>query len=282
MLDALNPNHDQIEYWNGLAGQRWVDQQEKIDRALGPFGEAAIERLDPKLGERIIDIGCGSGDTLCAIAQRVGSSGEVTGIDASRPLLERARRRAGADVNVRFVEADASNYAFTPSFAALFSRFGVMFFADPIRAFQNLRGALQPGGRLGFVCWQSLADNAWCAVPLAAARQVLLDAPEGPEPGAPGPFAFADPRHIKHTLAAAGFTRIEVTSFHAPVVLSREGMDAAIDFTLRVGPVSRLIAEQPEQIRSSIGQRIRSALAHAATRETVTLDGAAWLVAARA
>jgi SAM-dependent methyltransferase len=280
--DPPDQNQEQIAHWNGLAGERWVQHQAAIDRALQPFGEAALDRLRCSPGERILDVGCGAGETVLAIARRLGASGSVVGVDASRPLLARARERAQALGNVSFIEADASSCEFPSAFDAVFSRFGIMFFADPVLAFRNLRGTLERNGRLGFVCWQALADNAWCSIPLAAARQIVTEAPAAPVPGAPGPFAFADPRHIRRVLSAAGFSQIDVASFHAPVILSEEGLDAGIDFTLRIGPVARFIAEQSEQICQQVRQRLRSALASAATATTVTLDGAAWLVTARA
>jgi SAM-dependent methyltransferase len=280
--DPLDQNQDQHTHWNGLAGERWAQHQAVIDRALEPFGEAALDRLRCSVGERILDVGCGAGETVLAIARRLEGSGQVIGVDLSRPLLSRARARAEGLANVSFIEADASGCEFPSSFDAVFSRFGVMFFADPVLAFRNLRGSLKRSGRLAFVCWQALQDNAWCSIPLAAARQILPDPPALPVPGGPGPFAFADPRHIRRSLSAAGFSQIDVASFHAPVILSEEGLDAAIDFTLRIGPVSRFIAEQSPDICREVRQRLRSALASAATATTVTLDGAAWLVTARA
>jgi SAM-dependent methyltransferase len=280
--EALGENDAQIANWNGVTGERWVQNQAVIDRAFFPFGEAALDRLRPQSGERILEVGCGAGETVLSIARRLAGLGEVVGVDASRPLLGLARERARDQRNVSFIEADAASCEFSSPFDAVFSRFGVMFFSDPVLAFRNLRGALQRRGRIAFVCWQALEDNAWCSIPLAAARQSMPDAPPLPEPGSPGPFAFADPRHVKRVLSAAGFSQIDVASFHAPVVLSREGLDAAIDFTLRVGPVSRLIEEPDDQICQEVRQRLRSALAPAATATTVTLDGAAWLVTARA
>jgi SAM-dependent methyltransferase len=282
---AMGPpsdNREQIAYWNGAAAERWVESQASFDRALGPFGREAIERLGPAAGERILDVGCGSGDTLIELARRVGDTGAVVGADASRPLLERARARLQGAPNVQLVEADVATHAWQAQFDALFSRFGVMFFAEPVAAFENMRRALAPGGRLVFACWQSLDDNPWCAVPLAAVRPVLDSPLDLPAPHAPGPFAFADPRHVRRILAAAGYARIELSSYRAPVLMSEEGLDAAVDFALRIGPVSRVVAEQSAAVRDAMRQRLRSALAPAQTVTTVTLDGAVWLVSARA
>lgn len=282
MSTGQSGNVEQIEHWNGPAGERWALYRDALDRALRPFGQAAIERLSPLPGERILDVGCGAGDTLLEIARRLGGTGEAVGADISRPLLEAARARTGEAANVRWMEADVAAHPFDAAFDAIFSRFGVMFFADPVAAFQNLRRALVGGGRLSFVCWQALEDNPWCALPLGAARAALAVLPPPLDPHAPGPFAFADPRHVRRVLSAAGFSSIELGSFVAPVMLSVEGLDQAVEFVLRIGPVSRLYGDQPEPVRADIRQRLRSALAPMALTPTVSLDGAAWLVSARA
>jgi SAM-dependent methyltransferase len=285
-VDANHPqdNREQIDYWNGPAAERWVRHQVTLDRGLYPFGRAVLERLAPLPGERILDIGCGAGATLLELAPAVGSTGEVVGVDPSRPLLELARTRAAAAglSNVTLLEADAAHHAFAPSSHALFSRFGVMFFADPVRAFQNLRGALAAGGRLAFACWQGLAENPWCALPLTAARQALGELPPPPEPDAPGPFAFADPERVRRILTGAGFSHVAVEPFHTPVLMSEDGVEGAVDFALRVGPVARLYADLAEPERQAVRRELRSALAPWATGDTLSLGGGAWLVSARA
>lgn len=275
---------DQVEYWNGVAGERWVQNQASLERALGPFGRAVFERLAPAAGERILDVGCGSGDTLLELQAQVGTRGHVLGADISRPLLEHAQRRitsAGLD-NVGVLEADAATVRFERPFDAIFSRFGVMFFADPVLAFTNLRQALVPGGRLGFACWQRLEENDWSAVPLAAARPLIANPPAPAAVGEPGPFAFADPERVRSVLAGAGFTHIGVEPFRAPVVTSRTGIDEAVEFALRVGPAARLVADQPEPVRREVRSAIARALAPALSGTTLSLGGAAWVVSARA
>jgi SAM-dependent methyltransferase len=286
MSTGRGANSEQIEFWNGPAGERWARHQAQLDRALGPFGQEAIERLAPRSGERILDVGCGAGDTLLEIARRLDGTGEAVGADISRPMLEVARARALGLPNTRWIEADVAALDFDAAaagkFDAAFSRFGVMFFADPVAAFQNLRRALVAGGRLSFVCWQAIEDNPWWALPLTAACAALTEPPPPVDPHAPGPFAFADPRHVKRILSSAGYARIEVSSFVSPVTLSTDGLDGALDFVLHIGPVARLLADQPEPVRDAIRHRLRSALAPVATTPTVALDGAVWLVTARA
>ena len=282
MTDTPNDNRDQREYWNGITGERWVKNQPTMDRAIRPFGRAAMDRLRLTPGEHVLDVGCGSGDTVLELAERLGPTGKVVGADISRPMLDHARVRTANIPGIRLLEADVSTHAFDEPFDAIFSRFGVMFFAQPVPAFAHLRRALASGGRLAFVCWQNLDANPWSALPLAAARPVLVKQPEPIVPGAPGPFAFADRDHVHRILSGAGFSDIDITPFVAPYVLSEEGVEAAIDQALRIGPVSRVLAEQPDAVKASIRERLGAAFEGAAEGQRVALDGAVWVVAARA
>ena len=170
-MDAAGPNAEQITYWNDTAGPKWVAYEDLLDAQIRALGEAAMDRVGIQTGDRVLDVGCGTGQTSIELARRVGTGGAVTAIDLSGPMLARARARAdGAARSVDFLEADAQTHRFEPaSFDVCFSRFGIMFFAEPDVAFANLRSALRPAGRLGFVCWQRLADNPWMLVPLMAA-----------------------------------------------------------------------------------------------------------------
>jgi SAM-dependent methyltransferase len=275
-------NREQIEFWNGSAADRWVSHQEKMDRALAPFGLAALDALAPATGEAIVDVGCGAGSTLLQIAARVGGSGRVVGLDVSRPLLSRARELTSHLPNVALVEGDAATQAFSEPFQGLYSRFGVMFFADPLAAFTSLRAALVPEGRLAFVCWQALEDNPWCYLPLVVTRALLPEPPFVLDPTAPGPFAFASPARLTGVLRGAGYHRIELEAFRTEVTLADEGLAAAVDFSFQLGPVARLLAEQPDPIRALVRQRIGERLAPLLRDGRVELEGAAWLVTARA
>ncbi|MFM8754728.1 MAG: class I SAM-dependent methyltransferase, partial [Phenylobacterium sp.] len=167
-------NEAQEAYWNDLAGRTWAALQDRIDRQIRPLGLAAMDRLAPSPGETVLDIGCGCGDTSLELARRVGPEGEVLGLDISGLMLEVARRRAaeaGASA-LEFRQADAQVAALPGGRDAVFSRFGVMFFADPPAAFANLRRALRPGGRLGFVCWRPLAENLWMRLPAETAADL--------------------------------------------------------------------------------------------------------------
>ena len=213
-LAAEGPNEGQIEFWNGPAGERWVDFMESQDRMLGPLGEAAMAAGEIAPGQRVIDIGCGCGTTTLQLAQRVSPSGHVLGIDISTPMLKHAQRRAATmdAVSIDLQNHDAATHAFEPqSFDRVYSRFGVMFFTDPVAAFANIRAALKPGGKLAFVCWQTLDLNPWMATTLAVAIQ-YLERPEPPAPDGPGPFAFRDPDRVRAILSDAGFSNVDITA----------------------------------------------------------------------
>ncbi|MFI5298725.1 MAG: class I SAM-dependent methyltransferase, partial [Polyangiales bacterium] len=154
-------SEDPIAFWNGRAADRWTRDQARLDLSLRPFGDAAMRAAAVKPGERVVDVGCGCGDTTIALAAQVGSSGHVLGVDVSAPMLARAGERSAHLANVTYVEQDATLLDATTRANALFSRFGVMFFATPERTFKALAGALAPGGRIAFVCWRAFADNPW-------------------------------------------------------------------------------------------------------------------------
>ena len=276
-------NADQIAYWNGPGGQRWADRQAAQDILLKPVADLLIDRAQPKAGERIIDVGCGSGATTIAFAQKVGPSGHVVGVDVSGPMLERARQSAPKDLPVDFVLADATVYPFDPaSFDLLASRFGVMFFADPVLSFQNMRKALRPSGRLAFACWREPRENPFFMAPLQAVyKHVPKLPPQGPED--PGPFAFASEARVHRILGAAGFTGIamEPCALALDVAIGR-GLEAAVQGAFEIGPASRALEGHPPEVRAAATNSVREALAAFVKGETVPLPASIWIVTARA
>ena len=283
-LHAEGPNAEQITYWNETAGAKWVELNSRIDEQIAPIGRAAIDRARVSAGEHVLDVGCGCGQTSLELAERVGSRGSVTGIDISTVMLARARERAAAfdAAQLRFENADAQIAPLEALQADLvFSRFGVMFFADPRAAFANLQRALRPGGRIAFACWQDLARNPWLLTPLmAAAKHVAL--PEPPAPGAPGPFAFADPKRVRGILADAGFESIELESFErALVVAGGAPLEQSVDFIVQVGPLGAVLREADATTRARARDAVHEALEPFAQGDVVRLDCAAWIVLAR-
>jgi ubiquinone/menaquinone biosynthesis C-methylase UbiE len=276
-------NADQIAYWNGPGGQHWADRQQAQDTLLAPVTDILIDRAKAKTGERLIDVGCGCGDTSIALAQRVGPTGHVTGIDISAPMLARARQRVAAGAPVDFLLADATVYPFASGdFDLLVSRFGVMFFAEPAISFANLRKALRPSGRLTFVCWREPRDNPFFMAPLQA---VYKHAPRLPQlgPEDPGPFSFASEARVHRVLGEAGFSGIEMEPCNLALDLAvGRGLDGAVEGALEIGPAARALAEQPPDVRAAAANSIREALAAFVSGQKVLLPASIWVVTASA
>jgi SAM-dependent methyltransferase len=272
-------NAAQIDYWNATAGPIWARMQDQLDRQIAGIGAEAMRILAPDSGEHILDIGCGCGQTSVQLAERAGALGAVTGVDISAPMLEVARARpfpAGA-ARPKFLQADAQSADLGGgAFDAAFSRFGVMFFADPPAAFANIRKALKPGGRMTFACWAPLADNPWMTTPLMAAAP-LLPPLQPPDPNAPGPFAFADPERVRRILGQGGFTAVDIERFESPI--GGGDLDAAVSLALQVGPLGAVLRENPG-LKDKVAAVVRGALAPFATPEGVKMPSAAWIVSA--
>jgi len=276
-------NAAQLEFWNGPTGQRWERLQRPIEAYLRPFAEATIKVLAPKPGERVVDVGCGAGDTTLMLADRVQAHGFVLGVDISHLLLQRATARAAItpEYPVRFAEADAAAYPFArASFDALFSRFGVMFFADPAAAFAHMRRALKPGGRLAFCCWRDRRENPWATLPVAAARRHLQELPPAPGPEEPGPFAFADSARIQRILTTAGYTGIVCERFDPMLTYGADAPSAA-EFLTQMGPIGSVLQDHPEALRAAVAGTLAEALAPHRDASGVRLSAATWIVTAR-
>lgn len=280
--DPQHPNAQQAAYWNEVAGPKWVALDAQINSQIEAIGHAAIAHADVQPGEQVLDIGCGCGHTSQDLAAAVGSEGRVLGADLSEPMLALARERSVNTSQLDFVHGDAQVHAFeAAAFDLLFSRFGVMFFAEPAAAFTNLRRALRPSGRMVFACWQEIGKNPWMAIPGAAAMQHLERA-EPPDPFAPGPFAFADPERVQGFLGQAGFAHVVHEAYPCRVAVGRGlARDEILEFLVQMGPAGAAMREADPEVQ----QRIRASVAEAVTPylkdgEGMVMDAGVWLVRA--
>ena len=222
-----------------------------------------MDRLELRPGQRVVDLGCGSGRTTLELAARVGPGGEVAGVDISAEMLARGRERAarlGAG-NVEFLHADAQVHDFGEArFDAAYSRFGVMLFTDPVAAFANVRRALRPGGALSFACWQGVSGNEWMLIPGAAVAEVTGSLPPMPGPDEPGPFSLADPARVRAVLGAAGFGSIAITPHADHVVISEDRIPEVAVTSVRVGGVRQALRDADDHTRQRALAAIQTAL----------------------
>jgi len=280
---AVSANTAQIDFWNSTTTRAWADRYEPIDRLFEAVTRAAMSIAAPKLGEQVLDLGCGGGTTVLELASRVGPTGYVLGADVSENSIASLRRRI-ADAGLRNADAilaDISTHRFPAArFDLAFSRFGVMFFGEPTDAFRHLRAALRAGGRCVFVCWRTPRDNAWAMAPLAAARAAMAVTPPPADPNAPGPFAFADEARVRTVLSEAGFARVEFTRFDQMLSLGETPQDAT-DYAMRIGPTSRFAREMGDAHLPTIRKAVEQAFAQLAAPDgRVNLVGSTWIVSA--
>ena len=275
----MSANADQIVYWNEVSGAKWVANQARLDRLFTPLTRALIDAAAPRAGERVLDVGCGCGETSLRAAGLVGAGGHVLGVDISQPMLDHARTRSSA---VEWLQADAMTHAFPPEADLLMSRFGVMFFADQAAAFGNLRRALKPAGRFAFLCWQPRADVEWMQWPLDQVASVLPA--RAATAGEPGPFGLADATASARMLGEAGFSQVRVTSVEASLALgaAADPVDDAMALLLDTGPVATLLREAGTEARPRAEAMLRRALQERSAGGLVQLGGACWLYQGRA
>lgn len=271
-------NSAQKTYWNDAAGPNWVAAQSNLDAMLEPLSAQAIARAQVGASERVLDLGCGCGATTLALAE-VGAT--AIGIDLSEPMIARAKERLVHIDNAQVLVEDACTYRSDLPFDVLFSRFGVMFFADPYEAFNHLRGQLRESGRLVFICWQGPEHNPWMAIPGRAVAPFLKPQDPPPQPTDPGPFAFANPEYVLSILTQAGFSDIQLDSIEADLFLGAT-LDDVMAYQQFIGPVSRAIKELSGEDQAQAIQAARTAFAPLISEQGLSLPGRAWLVSARA
>lgn len=283
MPEEMIANTAQREYWNTVAGPRWVGLEGFVERRVAAVNDLLLRHSGVKPGERVLEIGCGTGAFTVPLAQAVGERGAVVGADISAAMLAGAHKRLAETGlrNISLIEADAQTYKFEPGhFDLITSRFGVMFFADPAAAFANLFRAARAGGRLCFACWGAIEENEHWLIPYRVALR-HLGPPEPKPPRAPGPMAFAEPDYIREFLGKAGFSAIAINREHPGITTSSAREEA--EHAGIMGPSGRLIDEkQPDEAtRQKIQREIEEAFAALAQRGEMTLPSTILIVTAR-
>ncbi|GGV04374.1 hypothetical protein GCM10010182_23370 [Actinomadura cremea] len=263
---------DQAARWNGTAGQAWVETQDLVDEVFKPIEELLVEAVPA--GGRVLDVGCGTGATTVAAARRA----ESVGVDISEPMIAAARARAEREgARATFVRADAQEHAFEPgSFDTIMSRFGVMFFSDPVKAFANLRRATRDGGALRLVVWRDAAENPFMTTAERAAAPLLPDLPER-RPDAPGQFGFADAGRVRGILEDGGWRDVDLRPVDVDCVMPESRL---VTYLTRFGPVGLALGDADERTREKVVEAVRPAFDPYVRGDEVRYTAALWLIAA--
>lgn len=271
---------DQAALWNGPAGHAWVDAQDTLDRMFQGFETLIADAGQQGRGAHVLDVGCGTGATTLAVARQVGERGAAVGVDLSAPMLARARERAdAAGLPATFEQADAGTHAFPPArFDRIVSRFGVMFFADPVAAFANLRAAARPGAALDAFAWRAPADNPFMTAAERAAAPFLASMPAR-DPHAPGQFAFADPDRVARILSESGWSGIELEPVDVACRFPEAGL---VGYLTRLGPVGLALKDADEATRARVVDTVRAAFDPFVEGDEVRYVAACWRLRARA
>lgn len=273
-------DNPQTAIWNGLAGHAWVETQELLDQLFKPFEDLLVEAVSAGSGRRVLDVGCGTGSTTLATARRLGVQGRCTGIDISAPMITAARARAEREkAPADFILADAQTHAFEPaSFDMIISRFGVMFFGDPVQAFANLRRASEDGAGLQFIAWRSPSENPFMTTAERAAAPLLPNLPAR-KPDAPGQFAFADQGRVHRILEDSGWADIDLQPLDVACTLPEKEL---VRYFTRLGPVGQILHEADDQTRLLVIETVRAAFEPFVHEAEVRFTAACWKVSARA
>ncbi|GAB2668357.1 class I SAM-dependent methyltransferase [Nocardia goodfellowii] len=273
-MDAKQRNEDQQSRWNGPAGNAWVEAQHVVDAVLRPFEEILVDTARALSPRQVLDVGCGTGGTTLAVAAALGSS-QVLGVDISEPMIAAAQARAAQhDTRATFLRADAQTHSFEPNFDLIMSRFGVMFFENPVRAFTNLRRAAT--GELRCVVWRDVAENPFMTAAERAAAPLLPDLPAR-IPDAPGQFGLADGDRTARILRDSGWTDIAVDPIDVECVMPEEVLTW---YFSTLGPVGMHLAGVDEATRARVVETVRPAFDPFVHGDEVRYTAACWMLSA--
>ena len=270
-------NQQQYQYWDGEAGAIWVRLQQRLDALLAPFTEASIASLGSISGKRVLDLGCGCGDSAVQLASL---GADVLGIDLSRPMLAQANARRRLPDNPRFEHADGALFSTQQPFDLMYSRFGAMFFEEPIKAFENLLQVLRPGGELRLVCWQAPKYNPWMSVAGKAIAPWAVEVEPPRDPRGPGPFAFSDQQYVQSLLEQSGFADLTFTEIKKSLQVA-SNLEDAVAFQQSIGPAARVFKSLPDASLDAAIAAMSEALLPFVTATGVVMEGAVWLIAGK-
>ncbi len=274
-----------VDFWNEVLVPKFTKYRHILVGGLAHHSEKILPSLEVDQGDKVVDVGCGFGDTAIEFARRVGPSGAVLGIDCCNAFLEfgRADAKAAGVANVTFVEGDAQSYPFEPVHDFCFSRFGAQFFENPVAGLRNMRAALRPGGTMTIIVWRTIDDNPWLGLPKEVVLQYLPPPGDDARTCGPGPFSMADQGTVTKQLEIAGYTDIGFERVDAPLMVGRTPEDA-VGFQIALGPageVYREAGEEAERRHEEIDAALKTELAKYETPEGIVMDSSSWKISAR-
>ncbi|MGY3583879.1 SAM-dependent methyltransferase [Bradyrhizobium sp. USDA 4341] len=280
MSIAPQAGDEQAKLWNGAAGRAWLETRDVLEGMFKPLEELLVRAVADAAAGHVLDIGCGTGATTFAAAHVLGPQGHCTGIDISEPMIAAARDRAEREARpADFICADAQTHVFAPaSFDIIISRLGVMFFADPVQAFANLRRAARPGAALRFIAWRGAAENPFMTTAERAARPLLPDLPPR-RPDAPGQFGFADRERVERILEDSGWDAIAIEPIDVALSFPASELTRYVSW---LGPVGTMLQGVEEQRRTQVIETVRAAFDRFIHGTEIRFTAACWMVAARA
>ena len=285
MDQAVETRTEYVDFWNEILVPKFVRWKHIIVDGLTHHSAAVFPRLAVRPGDRVVDVGCGFGDTAILLADRVGPAGSVLGMDCCDAFLAFGRRDAAAPGvgNVAFVEADVQQYPFHGEFDFCFSRFGTQFFENPVAALRNMRSSLRPGGTMTMIVWRGLDENPWLAVPKQVVTRFLPPPGEDARTCGPGPFSMADPEVVRTQLRIAGYDGVGFERIDAPLLVGRTP-EEAVELQFDLGPAGEIFREagaEAERQRGPMTAALTDALGAYVTPEGVLMDSGSWMVTAR-
>lgn len=274
-----------VRFWNEVLAPKFIRFRHILVDGLSQHSEAVFPSLPVREGDRVLDVGCGFGDTATKLARLVGPAGEVVGIDCCDAFLNHARGDVEARglTNVRFIRGDAEIALPTNEYDFVFARFGTMFFANPVAGLRNMRKALRPGGRMVHIVWRDRADNPWLSMAKDVVLQFLPEPGTGAQTCGPGPFSMADEATVRSMMTIAGYEQIEFRRVDAPVLVGADLADA-VAFQLAIGPAGEVFREAGQEAEQK-REQIEAALAEAIQRQKVfaggiLMESSSWIISA--